>query len=139
MKVLGTTAGGIVAAVAAIVLAGSASGWEKEKVEKEEGEFRITYAGREIGSEKFILTWSKDSASSSSVLNIRNPERERQKIRLETKLEMDGGFVPHSYELKSEVDGQKGSIVGKFSPNQAIFEYRGGETPRRSGLLVGNE
>jgi hypothetical protein len=139
MAVLRTRAASVALAVVLIVGAGPATGWTAAKAGKEEGEYRITYAGQEIGTEKYVLTWSKDSASSSSVLSFRNPAMRSQKIRLESKLAMDANFQPRSYELKTEVDGQKGSIIGKFSPNQAIFEYRGGDKPRRSGLLVGNE
>jgi hypothetical protein len=51
---------------------------------------------------------------------------------------MDGRYLPRSYELKSDVDGQKGGIRSQFSPNQVIFEYSGGDRSQRSGLLLGD-
>jgi hypothetical protein len=59
---------------------------------------------------------------------------------METRLEMNARFVPTSYQLKSDVDGKKGTIVGEFSPNQAIFQYVNPTgPPRREGVLVGKE
>jgi hypothetical protein len=112
---------------------------ESDKAHREEGEYRVFYDGKAIGTENYVILWSEDSASSSSILKFRNPAEERQNVKLETKLEMSGKFVPRSYRLESDVDGKKGVIEGKFAPNQAIFEYQGGEKPSRSGLLVGNQ
>lgn len=108
------------------------------QVGSEEGEFRIYIGGKEIGNEKFAITSSANSASSTSVLQFRNPAGRHEKIELETKLEMNGQYVPRRYELKSNVDGQKGTIVGTFAPNQAIFEYLSGEVTRKSGIVVGD-
>ncbi len=110
-----------------------------KKVAREEGEFRIFISGKEIGFEKYVILSSEDSASSTSVLEFRNPGERRQKVQLESKLEMDANYVPKTYQLKSDVDGQKGIINGQFSPNQAMFEYIGSGTPRKGGLLVGNQ
>ncbi len=103
----------------------------------EEGEFKIFIGGKEIGNERFVITSSETSATSTSVLQFRNPTGKREKIELETKLDMNGQYVPLHYELKSNVDGEKGSIIGTFSPNQAMFEYLGGPVTRKSGLVVG--
>jgi hypothetical protein len=116
--------------------AGGAVAMEK-KVSRQEGEYRIYFEGREIGAEKYVLAASGGGITSSSTLDFRSPGAENQKITLETKLEADGQCVPRSYELKSEIDGQKGTIRGSFAPNQAIFEYSGGGVSRRNGLLVG--
>jgi hypothetical protein len=51
---------------------------------------------------------------------------------------MDGRYVPRSYELKSQVDGQAGTIRGTFAPRQVIFEYSGNGVSYRNGLLVGD-
>ncbi|HYK90239.1 MAG TPA: hypothetical protein VE398_15800 [Acidobacteriota bacterium] len=106
---------------------------------REEGEFKIYAAGKEIGSEKYVILFSGDAVSSTSVLDFRNPGDRHQRVQLDSKLEMDGHFVPKTYQLKSDVDGQKGTINGQFSANQAMFEYVGKGTPKKSGLLVGNQ
>lgn len=108
------------------------------KVGPDEGEFRIYIGGKEIGNEKFAITSSEKSAASTSLLKFRNPAQSHERIELETKLEMNGQYVPLRYELKSDVDGQKGTIVGSFAPNQAIFEYLSGPVTRKSGLVVGD-
>lgn len=108
------------------------------KVSREEGEYKIFASGREIGAEKYAVVASANGVTSTSFLEFRNPGSGPQRIRLETKLEMDGNYVPRSYDLKSEVDGQKGSIIGQFAPNQVIFEYSGGGRSVRNGLLLGN-
>jgi hypothetical protein len=113
-------------------------GATRDKLGREEGEFRIYVSGREIGSEKFVIVTSGDSASSTSIVQFRNPAEKHQKVQFETRLAMDGHYVPRNYELKSDVDGQKGNIVGTFSPNQAIFQYGEGPTTRKSGLMVGD-
>ncbi len=111
-----------------------------KKPASEEGEFRIYVAGEEIGAEKFAIVAAGDAASSTSVLEFRNPADKRQKVQMETRCEMNARFVPSGYQLKSEVDGKKGTIVGEFSPNQAIFQYgEPGGTMRRAGVLVGKE
>ena len=108
---------------------------QAQKIAREEGEFKIQLSGSEIGSEKFIILTSDAATTSSSTLEFRNPGEKRQRVQIETKLEMDGRFVPRSYLLKSDVEGKKGTILGNFTPNQAMFEYGGGA--QKSGLLVG--
>ncbi len=130
-----------IALACAALFLGPASGdvRAEKKPAREEGEFRIYASGKEIGSEKFMILSSDDVASSTSVLDFRNPGDRHQKVQLETKLEMDAHYVPKSYLLKSDVDGMKGTINGQFSPNQAIFEYLGSGTVRKGGLLVGTQ
>jgi hypothetical protein len=115
-----------------------ATAWQA-KANREEGEFKIFVGGKEIGSEKFVIVSSQDSSSSSSILEFRNPDQQRQRMHFESKLEMNGQYTPRSYELKSDVDGKKGVIAGTFPPNEAIFEYRSGEASKKEGLLVGDK
>ena len=102
----------------------------------EDGEFVIFFGAREIGSEKFAIQAAAESVTSSSVLEFRNPATPGQKVRMETKLEMNGDYVPRSYLLKTDVDGLRGSITGSFAPNQVMFDFEGKGTNRRSGLLL---
>jgi hypothetical protein len=104
----------------------------------EEGEFTILISGREIGSEKFAIQIGGDSVVSTSVVEFLNPGQRPQKIRLESRLEMDGNYLPRRYLLKSDVDGKKGTISGAFDPNQVMFDYRGTGSPFRRGLLLGD-
>jgi hypothetical protein len=117
---------------------GNARAAEK-KVARDEGEYRIYTAGKEIGSEKYVILSSEDSASSNSILDFRNPGDRHQRVRLETRLEMDAHYLPKTYQLKTDVDGQKGTINGEFSLNQAMFEFVGSGPPRKEGLLVGDQ
>jgi len=123
---------------AVIILAAAGAAADK-KARSEEGEFKISFAGREIGSERFTIATSDDAVQSTSVVSFRNPQNPQQKITLETRLGMSGRFVPTSYELKSEAGGKTGTVVGRFSPNQVIFEYSGTGDSVRRGLLVGDE
>jgi hypothetical protein len=109
------------------------------KGNQEAGEFKISLSGKEIGSEKYVVVTSQDSIQSTSVISFRNPQNVQQKINLETKLAMTRRFTPLSYELRGDVGGKKGTIIGKFSPNQAIFEYSGSGESTRRGLLVGDQ
>ena len=106
---------------------------------QEEGVFQIFFEGKEIGSEKYRLVVEQAAAVSSSVLDFRNPANTRQRIQLESKLEMDGRFRPRSYHLKSQVDGKKGSIVGSFPPKTVMFEYGRNGVTKKSGVVVGND
>jgi len=72
-------------------------------------------------------------------VEFRNPEAANQRVRFETSLEMDSNLVPTRYQLKSEVDGKKGTITGTFSGNQAMFEYASDAGARKAGLLTGKE
>ena len=110
----------------------------EKKLVREEAQFRIYSAGKEIGTEDYVILSSNSSASSSSILNLRDPKDRHRKIQVETQLEMDSSYLPRSYQLKSEVDSLKGTIRGTFAPGQAIFEYKGSETARKGGLLVGD-
>ncbi len=107
-----------------------------KKPAAEDGEFVIFFGAREIGSEKFAIQAAAESVTSSSVLEFRNPATPGQKVRMETKLEMNGDYVPRSYLLKTDVDGLRGSITGSFAPNQVMFDFEGKGTNRRSGLLL---
>lgn len=108
----------------------------KKKPAAEDGEFVIFYSAREIGSEKFAIQAAAESVTSSSVLEFRNPAAPGQQVRMETKLEMNGDYVPRAYLLKTDVDGVRGSITGNFAPNQVMFDFEGKGTNRRSGLLL---
>ena len=117
-------------------LSGFADAGGKPSVEQ--GEFSILLDGREIGSERYMIQSGANSFVSTSVLDFRNPSESRQKVHLETRLEMDGNYVPRAYLLKSDVDGNKGTMAGSFAPNQAMFQYTSGGKPQKRGLLVGN-
>jgi hypothetical protein len=112
---------------------------KEPKIAREEGEFKIVFGGNEIGSEKFVIIGSDESASSSSVLEFRNPADRHQKVQMESKLEMGPHYVAKDYRLTSDVDGKKGSIHAEFSPHQVMFEFTGSGVAHRSGLLLGNE
>jgi hypothetical protein len=109
-----------------------------KKPAAEDGEFVIFFSAREIGSEKFSIQSTAESTTSTSVLEFRNPAEPGQRVRMETKLETDGNYLPRSYVLKTDVDGKKGSIRGNFAPNQVMFDFEGNGNNRRSGLLLPN-
>jgi hypothetical protein len=117
--------------------AGRSEGLDENGAPAEEGTFRISVQGKEIGTERYTLAVVGDSASSSCLLDFRNPANTRQRVRLESKLEMDSHFRPRSYSLRSDVDGKKGTIVGTFPPNEVFLEYGHEEKPKKTGLLVG--
>jgi hypothetical protein len=108
------------------------------KPSREEGQFVILVSGREIGHEKFSISSSSDSASSSSVTEFRDPAR-NQTVRIETQLNMNGSFLPKDYQRRTEIGGQKASLSAKFTPGQASFEYPVAGVPRKTGLLVGDK
>jgi len=122
-----------------MLLSVPSSGAAAVKPGREEGEFRIYSGGKEVGNEKFVIVSTADASSSTSILQFRNPVGGHEKILLETRLEMGPQYHPRRYELKSDVNGQKGTILGAFNPNQAIFEYMNGAAARKSGLLVGDK
>jgi hypothetical protein len=117
--------------------AGPGQGLDEKTAQAEEGTFQISLNGKEIGTERYTLAIAGDSASSSCQLDFRNPANTRQRVRLESKLEMDNRFRPRSYRLRSEVDGKKGAIVGTFHPNEVFLEYGHEGKPKKTGLLVG--
>jgi hypothetical protein len=129
----------LICAAATLCLVQGGAVARDKKPAREDGEFKIYANGKEIGSEKYVILSSEDAATSSSVLDFRNPGDKHQHVQLETKLDMDGRYQPKIYQLKSNVDGQKGTINGQFSQNQAMFEYVGSGVPRKSGLLVGDQ
>ena len=124
--------------ISAILGSGTGGALQKDrKASRQEGEYGIYIAGKQIGTEKYVLASSEEgSVTSSSILDFRDPGDARKKVTVETKLEMDGQYLPRNYELKSDMDGQKGTIRGSFAPNQAIFEYSGSGRSQRQGLLV---
>ncbi len=121
-----------------LALAAGAVAGGDQKASRQEGEYRIYASGQEIGNEKYEITTTADSVTSHSTLEFRNPGDGPKKVLIETRLEADAAYVPRNYELKSDVDGQKGSIRGSFAPNQAIFEYSGNGVSVKNGLLVGD-
>ncbi len=110
----------------------------EQKPFREQAQFNIYVGGKEIGREKFSIEVSGDAVSSSSSLSFRSPGNKGQNVKLETALDMDTGYVPRSYRLRSDIGGQKGSMKAVFSGGQASFEYVAGGNPMKSGLLVGD-
>ncbi len=110
----------------------------EKKPSREDAQFTIYIAGKEVGREKYSIQDSGDSISSTSVVTYRDPGNQQQNVRVETQLNMDAQYLPRSYQLKTDVGGQKGAVAGTFTPGQAIFEYQGKGNPRKSGLLVGD-
>jgi len=125
---------------ATLVPAGAAGarGRPSATEDREEGVFRILLSGSEIGRERFTIVRSGDSVTSSSTVEFLMPPPSRQKVLLESKLEMDSRYLPKSYALKSEVDGRKGLVRGVFTPGEAMFEYGSETGSRRRGLLTGD-
>ena len=121
-----------------LVSAGGIQTAAKDAVQ-EQGEFKILVDGKEIGTERYVLAVAGESASSTSILDVKNPANAGKKEHMESKLDMDGQFRPLNYRLTKDVEGKKVSIVGFFSPNQAMFEYSSGTVPIKKGLLVGSD
>jgi len=111
---------------------------EDRKLQREEAQFDIFVDGKKIGQEKYSIAGSGDAIASHSIVNFRNPGNRRQRVQLETQLSMDARYLPQTYQLRTSVDGQKGTISGTFVPGEATFEYRGTGNPRTRGLLVGD-
>jgi hypothetical protein len=110
----------------------------EQKASREEAQFDIYVGGKQIGQEKFSIQSSSDSIHSRSTISFHDPANSNQSIKLETDLVTDGRFVPRSYQLRTDANGQKGMMKGTFSPGQAGFEYLAGGSPRKTGLLVGD-
>jgi hypothetical protein len=113
-------------------------GADYEEMAHEQAQFDIYIAGKEIGKEEFLILSSDDSVSTHSTANIRNPADRHQNVRIETELKANGLFQPQDYRLHSTLNGQEGSIVGKFSEGEAMFEFSAGGSPSKRGLLVGD-
>jgi hypothetical protein len=111
---------------------------KEAKLRPEEAEFVIVMDGKEIGREDFSISVSGDSINSRSVVEFRNLGGKRQKVQMESQLSMDSFYQPRSYQLRTNVGGQKGTINGAFGKGEATFTYRGSGNPRQRGLLVGD-
>ena len=109
----------------------------EEAPQREESQFGIYVAGKEIGYEKFSIFSSADTIESKSVVNFQDPGGKHKKVRMETQLSMDSHFLPRAYQLRTDVEGQKGMVTGTFAPGEATFEYKGSGNPLKRGLLVG--
>jgi hypothetical protein len=112
---------------------------DEQKASREQGQFVIYVAGKEIGREKFSIQSSGDSVSSNSTVSFRDPANSRKIVKMETELVMDNQYVPRSYLLRTDVSGQKGTMRAAFAQGEASFELLAGGIPRRSGLLVGSK
>jgi hypothetical protein len=110
----------------------------EEAPQREESKFDIYVGGKDIGSESFSIRSSADAVESTSIVNFRDPGKTRKKVRLETQLSMDSRFSPRNYQLRTDVEGQKGTITGIFTPGEATFDYKGSDKPIRRGLLIGD-
>ncbi len=111
---------------------------KENSLQPEKAQFKIYIDGKEIGEEKFSIAVSGDAISSHSVVSLRNVGLKRQKLQMESQLTMDMYYMPRSYQLRTNVDGQQGTINGTFTKGEATFEYRGSGNPRQRGLLVGD-
>jgi hypothetical protein len=122
----------------ALLLLLSVSYSAEQKAFREEGRFNIYVAGKEIGQEKFSIQSSGDSIASRSSLSFRDPANNRQNVKMDTDLTMDSRFIPRSYQVRTDANGQKGMLKGTFAKGQAEFEYLAGGSPKKTGLLVGD-
>ena len=111
---------------------------EDSKLKPEQAQFEIFVDGTQIGQEKFSIEVSGDTITSRSTVSFRNTGIKRQKVQLESQLNMDSYYMPQTYQLRTNVDGQTGTIKGTFTKGEATFEYRGSGNPRQRGLLVGD-
>jgi hypothetical protein len=109
-----------------------------KEMARDEAQFDIYIAGTQIGKEKFVVLFSKDSVSTHSSADLHNLGDKHQNIEIETELKADSLFKPLAYQVHTEIDGQKGSIIGRFSEGQAIFEFSSDGNPSKRGLLVGD-
>lgn len=129
-----------IAGLCAILLATSTSYPAEQKNFRDEAQFSIYLAGKEIGREKFSVQSNGESIRSNSTLSFRDPSGPGQSVKMETELTMNGRFVPTLYILRTDVNGQKGIVRGQFIDAQATFEYAAsGGTPSKSRLLVGEQ
>jgi hypothetical protein len=111
---------------------------EDKKLPREEARFDIFVAGKQIGEEKYSIASSGETITSNSVINFRDPEGRRKKVQMETQLSMDSHYLPQTYQLRTNVDGLKGTVNGTFTSGEANFEYIGSGNPKKRGLLVGD-
>lgn len=110
----------------------------EEAPQREESKFDISVDGKGIGSESFSILSSADAVESKSIVSFRDPGKTSKKVKMETQLSMDSRFLPRGYQLRTDVEGQKGAITGTFTPGEAIFDYKGIGNPMRRGLPVGD-
>lgn len=104
----------------------------------EESQFFIYVDGKEIGTENFSIVESGNSIESKSIVSFRDPGNTRKRVRMETRLVMDGRCMPKSYELRTDVEGRKGTVTGTFIPGEADFEYSGEGKVMKRGLMAGD-
>jgi hypothetical protein len=102
----------------------------------EKGLFEIFVDGKQIGQEKFSIQNSPGSIRSNSVVAFRSPDKGSRSVRIESQLNMDDQYMPQSYAVRTDIDGQKGLVEGTFIPRQASFKYLLNGTPTKSGLLL---
>jgi hypothetical protein len=110
---------------------------DDKKPSREEARFDIYVAGKKISQEKFSLESSPDSNLSNSTLNFSDPNT-HQNMQIETKLKMDGKYMPLSYQAKTTTAGHTNAMSCKFTPGQVAVSYRVDGMPGKSGLLVGD-
>ncbi|MBN2336989.1 MAG: hypothetical protein JXP48_00500, partial [Acidobacteria bacterium] len=103
---------------------------------REEGEFEIRIDGEEVGREKYSIEVRPDGVVSVSTGTLRNVVMGEERVKVETRLEMDPHYMPRSYRVTTSAGERKGMLEGTFSPGQADFRYLLEGTPRKSGLLL---
>jgi len=122
---------------AALLLLSNFAYSAEQKASREEGQFSILVSGKEIGREKFSIQSSGDSVSSNSTSNFRDPGNRRD-VKMETELTMDERLVPRSYQLRTDIGGQKVSLQGTYTSGEAAYQYLTGGIPGKSRFLVGD-
>jgi hypothetical protein len=111
---------------------------EDVEIRPEKAQFEVFMDGQEIGKESFTIEVTGDTITTRSTATFRNLGIRRQKVQMESELSMDRHYLPQTYQLRTDVGGQKGTIKGTFGDGEAIFEYRESDNPRKRGLLVGD-
>jgi hypothetical protein len=111
---------------------------ESRAVANEESRFRIFVNDAEVGQEQFSITHSGGDLKSNSTLEFKTTGLRRQHVRIETQLVADKNFLPKSYHVRTDADGNKSAISATFAPGQATFEFLANGSPRKSGIIVGD-
>ena len=126
------------ACLLAFLCASSVIAAESRAAANEESRFRIFVNGAEVGQEQFSITHSGGDLKSNSTLEFKTTGLRRQHVRIETQLVADENFLPKSYHVRTDVDGNKTAISATFVPGQAAFEFLANGIPRKSGIIVGD-
>lgn len=123
--------------MASLFYLAAAAVWPAAQELTDHGFLAIYKQGKPVGREEFTISISSGAGTLESKSSFQaTVQNQPQEINLNSKLQLDPGFVPKSYELQVKTGGNQSSLKVGFKPNLANCEFLLGTQQRMEAAIL---